>query len=119
MTSFLLIDDDKHEHTLVNAYLLSHFGDDYDLTSAMSLPKAIEALERRRFNVVILDNRFVPYSSYREFLPRLRPLIGNARAYFSSASVEDLPVPFLTDIGLDAYIDKFELRAMIQAGRFS
>ena len=117
MTKVLLIDDDPVEAKLLAAFLRRRFGaDEYRLVHAHALDQGLRALQRDRFDHVLLDNRLPPFDDYRQTLPIVRMHARGVEPILVSASLMDRCFEELADYGAPQVIDKFRLRERVQGG---
>ena len=118
VVTVLLIDDDPVEAKLLHAFLEQRFGDAFEMVHVWDLEEALVALDGRRFDHVLLDNRLPPFADYRETLPVLRGHAAAPEPIIVSASVRDrcFEAEETESHGGPAIVDKFALRGAIAAG---
>lgn len=116
MQKILLIDDDPTQHELFSFFLEETFGSGSAFTSALDLDEALTELERQSFDVVFLDNRLHPYTSYTQTITKIRAVDGVCPIYLISAAREHEKLGNYRDFGIVEAIDKFDLRQAISGG---
>lgn len=116
MQKILLIDDDPTQHELFSFYLDEAFGPDSTFTSAFDLEEALMHLDHALFDVIFLDNRLRPYSSYTETIDRIRAQSHECPIYLISAAREYEKFGNFRQRGITDAIDKFDLRQEISDG---
>ena len=116
MQRILLIDDDPIQHELFSFYLDEAFGPDSTFTSALDLEEALMHLGDQPFDVIFLDNRLRPYTSYTETIDRIRAQSQECPIYLISAAREYEKFGNFKQHGITDAIDKFDLRQEISDG---
>lgn len=72
-----IIDDDPVE-TDILSILMSEVFEEVDVASYLTVSDFLRAAPDKRFNLIFLDRRLPPYSSFDETLPLVAPAAGNA-----------------------------------------
>ncbi|MGY6531264.1 hypothetical protein [Glycocaulis sp.] len=72
-----IIDDDPVE-TDILSILMSEVFEEVEVESFLSVSDFLREAERARFNLIFLDRRLPPYSSFDETLPLVAPAAGDA-----------------------------------------
>ncbi len=115
----LLIDDDEMEFKLVETHLNFSEPGKYELDFADNIDAAIAFLENNKYRAIILDNRFHPYSDFRETVPLISTLVGDSKLYVISSTSDDPCFSEAAAYQVDEVIDKFDLPGRIKSGLFS
>ena len=111
-----MIDDDPTQHELFSFFLDETFGAGSDFTSALDLDDALVQLDREPFDVIFLDNRLHPYTSYTQTISKIRSAGKTCDIYLISAAREHEKLGNYKEFGIVEAIDKFDLRQAISAG---
>lgn len=114
--NFFLIDDDPTQHELLAFFLDETFGSGSTFTSAMDLGGALTQLDSGSFDVIFLDNRLYPYTSYTETIGKITEVSNDCRIYLISAAREREKLQAIKKCGIVDSIDKLDLRQAISDG---
>lgn len=109
-SNVLLIDDDAFQHELFNCYALKT--QMVEVSCAITLDEGLLSIDRDCPDVILLDNRLVPYETYKETIPQIR-----ANGYEGKIVVISTDVDGISDNDMDEYsifgcMDKLEFDLM-------
>lgn len=116
MAKILYIDDDKAEHKFFAYFLKTSPDQNAILMCVDELEDAITRLKVGDIDFVFLDDRFSPYISCLETLPKIHPLLGKAKIAVISSSIEASHLKSAAMLGVDKIFDKAKLKDLLKLG---
>lgn len=116
MVKVLYIDDDKAEHKFFTYFLKTSPDQNAILVCVDELEDAVACLKAGDIDFVFLDDRFSPYISCLETLPKLHPVIGKAKIAVISSSIEASHLKSAAMLGVDKVFDKVKLKDLLKLG---
>lgn len=118
MLKALLIDDDPVEREILKAHLKRRYGSAFELVFSTSIDDAVGQLRAGSFDIIILDNRVPPYDRYRDSVPEIQDIAGDAVVYVISASTDNPIFENAPEYGVAGVFDKFDIGQAIEGGAF-
>ena len=116
MVKILYIDDDIAEHKFFAYFLKSSPDQDAELICLDELDEAVKCLAVGDIDYVFLDDRFSPYMSCLETLPKIQPVLGTAKIAVISSSIEASHLKSAAMLGVDKVFDKVRLKDLLKLG---
>lgn len=105
----MLVDDNSHQHELFNCYAM--FSDTVKLTHANSIEETLSCIVDDKFDVILLDNRLVPFDSFTETVPQIRSKGYNGRIVVISADIASIVPEKAREHRVYKCLDKFDFNA--------
>jgi len=116
MVHVLYIDDDIAEHKFFEYFLKNCPEKGVVLTSVKDIETAIECLKTKKIDIAFLDDRFSPFMSCLETLPKLRPYLDNVKLAVISSSIEASHLRSASTLGVEHIFDKAKLKELLANG---
>jgi CheY-like chemotaxis protein len=107
--SVLLLDDNPMQHKLFECYATTM--PDLTLQCVRNVEDALVVIGSKKPDVVILDNRLCPYTSYTQTMPLLRDYGFDGRIVVISSEVSNEMKRDPASNGVKAFVDKSEFNA--------
>lgn len=105
-TSVLLIDDNSLQHELFSCYAST--ANMIDISHAFCLEDGLTKINEENPDVILLDNRLVPFQNFKETIPQIRASGYEGRIVVISSDVDGITKQEMTDYSVFSCIDKFE-----------
>lgn len=112
----LYIDDDTSEHKFFSYFLKMSPDKDETLVCVDELDDALLHLSKGDVDYVFLDDRFSPYLSCLETLPKIQPVLGHAKIAVVSSSIDASHLKSPAMLGVDKIFDKAKLKDVLKLG---
>lgn len=107
MKNVLVVDDNEMQHELLRCYTLG--SNEIALLHALDLQNTYEILSENPVDVILLDNRLLPYSDYTETAPLIREAGYDGVIAVMSADVEAEVFSQIEDFSIAHKIDKGDI----------
>ncbi len=118
MPQILYIDDDCAEHKFFEHFLKTSPQHGVELTCVDTLEAAIKCLQTGAIDIVFLDDRFRPYMSSLETLPKIQPHLNSAKIAIVSSSTDASHLKSASMLGVDGIFNKDALRDLLSGNVF-
>ena len=100
----LIIDDNDTQHELFRCYAMTD--QSIELLHAVSLEEAVELLSKEKPEIVFLDNRLQPYSSFSETVPHIKAAGYEGKIVVISSETRDPVFSEMDEYGVHSSMDK-------------
>lgn len=116
MLRVLLIDDEEIEYKLIKLMFRDVYEGDYHLEYASTLQDAELLLERKDFDMILLDDNLADGTNAKTNVPVLKTISENTALCIVSKNIDADHLRDKTILDVYDVIDKFDLRARLKRG---
>ena len=116
MKRFLLIDDDKHEHMLINYLLKDRYQDSYQLTYVRNVEEAQAHLSTKGVDTILLDDKLENGMTSADSIPLIQTTAFNVPIIIISKDVNGKHLKDRIRFGIHKVVDKFKFKNELARG---
>lgn len=116
MLRVLLIDDEELEYKLIKLMFRDVYKGDYQLEYATTLSEAASILERKNFDMILLDDNLADGSNAVSNVPALKGIAANTPLCIVSKNIDAEHLRGKAILDVYDVVDKFDLRGRLKLG---